>query len=65
LRRLKSYTYWLAHAEIVRALITHALEIVLEWISFVLIAVIAIVVVLLSSVLYATIWFVRRLLEGL
>jgi hypothetical protein len=47
------------------AQITYALGIALEWIAVVLIAPIVIAVMLLASVLYSIIWFVRRLLEEL
>ena len=48
-----------------RAQITYALRVALEWIAFVPIALIAIAVMLLATVLYSIIWFVRRSLEGL
>lgn len=65
LRSLKSYSQLLLRAGTVRAHIAHALEVALEWIAVVPIALIAVAVMLLAAVLYSIIWVVRRLLEGL
>jgi hypothetical protein len=45
--------------------ITYALEVALEWLVLVLTVLSAIALMLLASVLYSIIWFVRRLLGGL
>jgi hypothetical protein len=64
LRPLKSTSRLVARAANVRAQITYALGVALEWIALVLTVFIAIGVMLVASVLYSIIWFVRRLLEG-
>ena len=65
MRPLKSYSHLVPLAGTVRAKITYALRVALEWIALVLTVLIAIAIMLLASVLYSIIWFIRRLLEGL
>ena len=49
----------------VLAKITYALRVALEWTALVLTVLIAVAIMLLASVLYSIIWFIRRLFEGL
>jgi hypothetical protein len=65
LRSLKSYWHLLPRAGTLRAQITYALVVILEWIVLVLTVLIAIAIMLLACVLYSIIWFVRRVFEGL
>jgi hypothetical protein len=64
LRLLKSNSSLVARAATVRAQITYALEVALEWIALVLTVLIAVGAMLVATVLYSIIWFVQRLLEG-
>lgn len=51
-------------AGLVRARITYTFGVVLEWVAFVLMALMAVAGALLACVLYLIILFVRRVLEG-
>ena len=61
---MKTLLAFVRRAVLIRARITYTFGVVLEWVAYVLIALIAIAGALLACVLYFIIWFVRRALEG-